>query len=177
MWRRAAAIAVLAGCCASDAAAETRFQGAAAVAEAGRFIDDAIAYGSDYDPGRVAVEFVTAYEWAFMTYARFAPSQGHQVILSKGPTETGEGGARCAGFRVSVEHFTAASLAALARNVHDAVLAVDTVDTVYGTICRHGADDVRVAVREVAIARAAEGRNAFSSPFTSGPPGGPGGGF
>ncbi len=172
MWRRAAAIAVLAGTCAPDAAAETRFEGAGAVVDAGRFIDDAIAYASDYDPGRVAVEFVTAYQWAFMTYARFAPSRGHQVILSKGPTETGEGGALCAGFRVSVEHFTAASLAALAGNARDAVLAVDTVDTVYGTICRRGAHEVRIAVQEVTIARAAAGRSAFSSPFTSGPGGG-----
>ena len=172
MWRGVAAIAVLAGCCAHDAAAETRFQGAGAAVAAGRFIDQAIAYSSDYDPGRVAVEFVTAYAWAFMTYARFAPSLGHQVVLSKGPTEAGDSGARCAGFRVSVEHFTQSSLAALARNAHDAVLAVDTVDTVLGTICRIGQDDVRIEVQEVAIARAAAGRNAFSVPFSNGPGGG-----
>jgi hypothetical protein len=172
MWREAAAIAVLAGCCAPDAAAETRFHGADAIAAAGRFIDGAIAYSSDYDPGRVAVEFVTAYEWAFMTYARFAPSRGHQVVLSKGPTEAGEGGALCAGFRISVEHFTAASLTALASNARDAVLAVERVDTVHGTICRHGADEVRIEVQEIAIARAAAGRGAFSSPFSSGPGGG-----
>ena len=35
MWREAAAIAVVSGCCASDAAAETRFQGADAIAAAG----------------------------------------------------------------------------------------------------------------------------------------------
>jgi hypothetical protein len=171
MWREAAAIAVLAGCCARDAAAETRFQGAGAIAAAGRFIDDAIAYTSDYDPGRVAVEFVTAYEWAFMTHARFAPSRGHQVVLSKGPTEA-DGATLCAGFRVTVEHFTADSLAALARNAREAVLTIDTVDTIHGTICRHGDDDVRVEVQEIAIARAAVGRNAFSSPFTNGPGGG-----
>ena len=73
---------------------------------------------------------------------------------------------------VSVEHFTAASLAVLASNARDAVLAVDTVDTVYGTICRHGTHEVRIAVQEITIARAAAGRNAFSSPFTSGPGGG-----
>jgi hypothetical protein len=172
MWREAAAIAVVSGWCVPDAAAETRFQGADAIAAAGRFIDEAIAYSSDYDPGRVAVEFVTAYEWAFMTYARFAPSQGHQVVLSKGPTEPADGGALCAGFRISVEHFTQASLTALARNAREAVLAVERVDTVYGTICRHGADDVRIEVQEIAIARAAEGRGAFSAPFSNGPGGG-----
>jgi hypothetical protein len=172
MWREAAAIAVVSGCCAPDAAAETRFQGADAIAAAGRFIDEAIAYTSDYDPGRVAVEFVAAYEWSFITYARFTPSQGHQVVLSKGPTEAGEGGALCAGFRISVEHFTPASLAALERNARDTVLAVERVDTVYGTICRRGADDVRIDVQEIALARAAAGRNAFSTPFSNGPGGG-----
>jgi len=175
MWREAAAIAVVTGCCASDAAAQTRFSGADAIAAAGRFIDATIAYSSDYDPGRVAVEFVTAYEWAFMTSARFAPSRGHQVVLSKAPTEAGDGGARCAGFRISVEHFTQASLTALARNAREAVLAVERVDTVYGTICRHGTDDVRIDVQEVALARTAAGRNPFSSPFSNSPGGGGGG--
>lgn len=169
MWREAAASAVIVALGGAEAAAETRFQGADAVAAAGRFIDDAIAYGSDYDPGRVAVEFVTAYEWSFMTNARFAPSRGHQVVLSKGPTEAGADGAACAGFRVTVEHFSADSLAALAREPLRAVLAVDRVDTIHGTICRRGRDDVRVDVTEVTLARAGGGRGAFATPFSTGP--------
>jgi hypothetical protein len=172
MWRGAVAIAVVAGCCERAAAAEMHFQGAEAVAAAGRYINDVIAYSSDYDPGRVAVEFVAAYEWSFITHARFAPSLGHQVVLSKGPTEADAPGGLCAGFRVTVEHFTAASLADLAQRPSAAVLAVDTVDTVFGVICTHGDEDVRVDVQQVALARAGAGRGAFAVPFSNGPGGG-----
>ena len=142
---------------------------------AGRYISDAIAYPSDYDPGRVAVAFVAAYQPAFITHARFVPSLGHQVVLSKGPTEDGaRAGERCAGFRVSVERFTAESLAELARRPNDAVLAVASVDSVFGSICTAGRDDVRVEIETVEVARTGGGRNAFADPYSAG---GSGGGY
>lgn len=160
---------------AAASAREVRFNGSEAASVAGRYITDAIAYDSDYDPGRVAVAFVAAYQPAFITPARFVPSLGHQVVLSKGPTEPGRGaGERCAGFRVSIERFTPESLAELTRRPNDAVLAVASVDTVFGSICIAGGEDVRVDIEAVELARAGAGRNAFADPYAAV---GGGGGF
>ncbi len=175
MRRAISVFALLAAASGAAAPAPVRFHGSEAESVAGRYITDAIAYDSDYDPGRVAVAFVAAYQPAFITPARFAPSLGHQVVLSKGPTEPGQGaGERCAGFRVSVERFTPESLAELARRPNDAVLAVASVDTVFGSICIAGSEDVRVEIEAVELARAASGRNAFADPYTAG---GGGGGY
>ncbi len=175
MRRAILVLAVLAIPSGAPSAREVRFHGSEAEQVAGRYITDAIAYDSDYDPGRVAVSFVAAYQPAFITPARFVPSLGHQVVLSKGPTEAGQGaGERCAGFRVSIERFTAESLAELARRPNDAVLAVASVDTVFGSICISSREDVRVDIEAVELARAGAGRNAFADPYSAG---GGGGGF
>lgn len=173
MRRAIFVLALLAIPAGAVSAREIRFHGSEAASVAGRFITEAIAYDSDYDPGRVAVSFVAAYQPAFITPARFAPSLGHQVVLSKGPTESGRGaGERCAGFRVSIERFTPESLAELARRPNDAVLAVASVDTVFGSICIAGSEDVRVEIEAVELARAGAGRNAFADPYAAGSGGG-----
>ena len=173
MRRAIFVLAMLAAPSGAPSAAPVGFHGSDAESVAGRYISDAIAYNSDYDPGRVAVSFVAADQPAFITPARFVPSLGHQVVLSKGPTESGPAaGERCAGFRVSIERFTPESLAELARRPNDAVLAVASVDTVYGSICITGREDVRVEIEAVEVARSGAGRNAFADPYAAGGGGG-----
>lgn len=150
---------------------DATFIGPAAVGQAGQFITAALGYAHDYDPGRVVVEFVPLFERAFITSARFAPSLGHQVVLSKGENETDHEGLACAGFRITIEVFTAESLSTLARRPESGGLRVEHSDTVRGRVCV-GVERVRVHLEDVSLARVEAGRPSFASPFAANTGGG-----
>ncbi|MFN3460150.1 MAG: hypothetical protein ACK4ZN_03980 [Oceanibaculum sp.] len=173
----AALLAFLAVAHAAPAQAAKRFTGAAALSEAGAYISASLAYPqSYYDPGRLAVQLVEVYRGAFMSNVRFRPSLGHQVVLSKGlnqhdPMEDGQ----CADFRLTVERFSAHSLGALAAG-ETGPLAIDSTDTIFGSICLRSARDVTVDIRSLSLDQPGEGRTAFNRPFGFGGSGGDEGG-
>ena len=146
-------LAALAAAPASPAEAAKRFTGTAALSEAGAYISASLAYPeSYYDPGRLAVQ------------------------LSKGMNQHDamEDG-QCADFRLTVERFSARSLGALAAG-ETGPLAIDSTDTIFGSICLRSARDVTVDIRSLSLDQPAEGRSAFNRPFGFGGAGGDEGG-
>ena len=167
-------LALLLLCLAAPASAAERFTGVEAAQSAGAYIDKALGYGSDYTPGRLAVDYVRVYDGGFMTTVRFSPSRGHQVVLGKSRNERIRSGAACAEFRVVVERFTAESLARLERDKSGVIMQVDVVDTVRGTICLLTPADITVSIGEVKLALPAD-HSAFAAPFALATGGGGGG--
>jgi hypothetical protein len=166
-------LAVLLMLLAWPVAAAERFVGADASAQAGAYIDSRIGYPPDYTPGKLAVDYVKVYDGAFLTFVRFSPSQGHQVVLGKSLSERARSGAVCADFRVVVERFTTESLERLERDKSGVKLQVASMDTVRGTICVLQPADISVEIADVKMALPAD-HAAFASPFAIGA--GPGGG-
>lgn len=155
----------------AQAPRDQSFAGPSAVDQAGRFISAAIGYAHDYDPGRVIVEFIPVFERAFITSARFSPSLGHQVIVSKGENEVDGEGRACAGFRITIEIFTTESLANLQRRPESGGLRVERSDTVRGRVCI-GGDRIGVRLDDVVLARVEAGRPSFASPYAANAGGG-----
>jgi hypothetical protein len=164
------AVGLLAGT-ASIAAAQpaTRFEGTKALEEAARFINRSIGYEFAYDPGRLAILYVPAYQGLTATIVRFSPSDGHQVLFAKGYTKARpDRGGVCAEFQIIIEKFTSDSLEALERDRSGVTMRVAAMDRVAGEICWRDREDMTVGL---AGAQRNEPRNAaeaFSYPFAFG---------
>lgn len=172
-----AVLAVSVMVAAAPAEAARRFTGATALSDAGAYISASLAYPkSYYDPGRLAVQLVEVYRGAFMSNVRFRPSLGHQVVLSKGMNRhDAMEDSQCADFRLTVERFSASSLGALAAG-EAGPLAIDSMDTIFGSICLRSARDVTVDIRSLLLDQPSRGRTAFNRPFGFGGAGGDEGG-
>jgi hypothetical protein len=146
-------------------AAEAVFQGDDAVARAGAAITASLGYQYDFDPGRLALQWITAYGGRFIVPVLFSPRLGHQVVLQKDHTVTADNGTRCANVTVTIEHFPDASPAERDAAAQRGPLPVARTDQARYLACHVSPREVRLDQAEVNRDQpAVAGQRAFATP-------------
>ncbi len=163
MRSRAATIAAMLAATPAAHASEAAFHGDDAVHRAGAAITAALGYTHDFDPGRLALQWITAYGGRFTVPVLFSPRLGHQVVLAKDHTVTADNGTRCAAVTLTVEHFADQPAAERDLAAQRGQLAVVRTDQARYLACHISPREIRLDQAEVERDRPAS-RRAFSTP-------------